>query len=824
MAFQSLQEKVAFFEAMEALDSLSDGEDQVGIEERDHRARSRAFFKPAEKAKPLSQPSQLARDGTAFHRPRRAVSAPSPSTTAPPPDVIKATPTAQKPAGRALGRLGRTPLGTVSFIEETPVPDSNRHIVASLRRMATMPLPAVSSALVDQSPSMSSALRKRKRKQSTIAVPESDRIFRDLSFFYIPNNDIAPARKLRIGRAQEYGAKWVRELSLATHVVVDKRLEHKDIQPVLGAAPAPSLVIVNEDYPLECIQFRNLLNPHQHQYRVLGCPSQPVPSESAPSPLPSRDEELSLPLKEPLPGSRRHGHASRNVTPPLSAESSVQNGANVSNPQADIGLNNSEDTRNPVIISAQAQFVGHGLQTGGSVSGLPQTLGTGTETSAQDELSNYIELMQKYKDLPLDADEDEPQPSEGGQQAISEQEVESGSDSNDRVRKKQSSRPGRPGGKKDIAFADRFACNHGGTKETAGEDQNPNARTIDVLQSMLDYYSRIGDQWRTLAYRKAISTLRRQTVKITTEEEAYLLPNIGRRLAMKIEEIVNTNNLRRLDYANEEPLDQALQTFLKIYDVGTSRASKWVSQGFRTLEDLKERADLTANQRIGIEHYDDLNTRIPRHEVAALGEYVKKTARDLDPAVELLIGGSYRRGSDSSGDIDLIVTKKGTTSASELLPFLMGLVDVLTKRGFLVAELAALHSHRPGKDRPGSKWHGCCVLPPGELAINNNDDNGAETAPRRAPIWRRIDFLLVPESEYGAALIYFTGNDVFNRSIRLLASKKGMRLNQRGLYAEVMRGRDRARVTDGQLLEGRDERRIFDILGVKWREPWERWC
>jgi len=287
---------------------------------------------------------------------------------------------------------------------------------------------------------------------------------------------------------------------------------------------------------------------------------------------------------------------------------------------------------------------------------------------------------------------------------------------------------------------------------------------------------------------------------------------------MKIEEIVNTDRLKRLEYANNEPLDKVLELFLKIYDVGISRANKWISQGFRTLEDLKEKAPLTTNQRIGVDHFDDLNTRIPRSEVTALGDYVKKEAAKLDPNVELLIGGSYRRGADSSGDIDFIITKRNTSSVSELVPFLQELVDVLTKKGFLVATLSALHADRQGKDGPGSKWHGCCVLPQGHPPTPNS------TSPPPKPIWRRIDLLLVPETEYGAALIYFTGNDIFNRSMRLLASKKGMRLNQRGLYKDVMRGRARIKVTEGELVEGRDEKRIFEILGVKWREPCERWC
>ena len=54
------------------------------------------------------------------------------------------------------------------------------------------------------------------------------------------------------------------------------------------------------------------------------------------------------------------------------------------------------------------------------------------------------------------------------------------------------------------------------------------------------------------------------------------------------------------------------------------------------------------------------------------------------------------------------------------------------------------------------------------------------------------------------ALIYFTGNDIFNRSIRLLASKKGYRLNQHGLWEDVMRGPGRVRVTQGKLVEARE--------------------
>jgi DNA polymerase IV len=83
---------------------------------------------------------------------------------------------------------------------------------------------------------------------------------------------------------------------------------------------------------------------------------------------------------------------------------------------------------------------------------------------------------------------------------------------------------------------------------------------------------------------------------------------------------------------------------------------------------------------------------------------------------------------------------------------------------------------------------------------------------------------MVPETELGAALIYFTGDDIFNRSMRLLSSKKHWRLNQRGLYKDVMRGPGRAKLNEGTLMEGANEKKIFEILGVPWRPPEQRIC
>lgn len=326
---------------------------------------------------------------------------------------------------------------------------------------------------------------------------------------------------------------------------------------------------------------------------------------------------------------------------------------------------------------------------------------------------------------------------------------------------------------------------------------------------MATHYDSMRDTWRTRAYRQAISTLRAHPTKVTSAAEAALLPNISDRIAAKIEEIVWTNRLRRLESTKDEPADQALQLFAKIYGVGLAQASKWVQAGHRTLEDLTTRnVPLTENQKIGLAHFDDFNARIPRAEVAQHGEIVRRALLAIDPHFQATIGGSYRRGARDSGDIDIVITAPGATATYLRTVVLENLVPELFKQGFLRAGLATTD-----KDS-GSKWHGASQLP-----IHISTGMLVNPYP-----WRRIDFLLVPWDEIGAAMIYFTGNDIFNRSMRLLARRKGMRLNQRGLYKDVIRGKDGTKLTEGIRMEGQDERRIFELLGVKWREATDRNC
>jgi DNA polymerase IV len=624
--------------------------------------------------------------------------------------------------------------------------------------------------------------KKLRKKPSIELVPENEQIFKGLVFYYIPPDDKAQLRRIRINKARKFGATWTRELTPSTtHIVVDKALTFKDVMTFLKLETVPSnMTMVSEEYPIDSIKSKFLLNPMQKRYAVSGY--QDTLNESNVPQTTPQVPSRALELKASKSKSRAGDAITLENTPPRSEESTQANG--------------SKETASRVLIDSSQDVVPtqNGKHGDSEIVQIPNEAKESSEPC--DELEKMIRVARSVEDVPINDEEDD---REDDRPPSRDQSDESGSDDGPRRRRSHGTSTLKWKASNGGQFGqENFRFMTGGTGHTP--ESNPNARTIEVLQKMADYYAETKDHWRQTAYRKTIGVLRKQHTKISTYDEAFRLPTIGHRLALKIEEIVLTNGLRRLTDAMSDPNYHVLHTFMNVYGVGINQAWKWVQQGHTTLEDLRVNVNLTKNQQLGIEHYDEFLTRIPRDEVTALGNIVRSAAATIDPEVEVIIGGSYRCGASSSGDIDFIFTRPSTSSTEELLDFLTKLTNHLTESGFLVAALVVPSKH-------GSKWHGCCVL---------------SGTPK--PIWRRIDMLLVPETQLGAALIYFTGDDIFNRSIRLLASKKGWRLNQRGLYKDVVRGPGRVKLNEGSLIEGADEKKIFAALGVPWRPPEQRIC
>ncbi|KAI1535656.1 POL4, DNA polymerase IV (family X) [Pyrenophora tritici-repentis] len=622
--------------------------------------------------------------------------------------------------------------------------------------------------------------RKAKPAQDIELYPPHKQLFKDKIVYFYPNDDISVARRRRIHKVIQLGAAWVTSWrDDITHIIIDDATyKCKYMMERLNRTYIPEhiVLVIFDPYVPDSIQFGKLQDSKAQRFMIDDAPPRHDPSDVTEPSQTSTASRTSLRVK---PSTRQ-----------LAAQDSQQTGSHPTEESIPSTL--------PVLQASSNIFEDTVLDS--FIMPSPAQTKAPRPKVAEVAFTQTIQEAKALAHLPLDEDEDADSLLASG---IDDAE-DSGTDEEPLVALKPTklsnilSRSSALRDKKVINM-NTFQCMDPGAN--GYNSQNPNARTIQILEEMCKHYDQMQDHWRTLSYRKCINTLKKQTVKITTAEQAIALPFIGTRLADKIEEIVLTVRLRRLDSTRDDPLDKILRLFLGIYGAGLSQANKWIQTGYRTLSDLETKAKLTPSQKVGLEHYTDFNSRIPRAEVEVHGAVVIAALKKIDPKFKATIMGSYRRGAKDSGDIDMIITCPDTPLAAMRTTVFEVLVPHLYKTGFLKASLATSRSNDPA----GSKWHGASCLP--ELTV-----------------WRRMDLLLVPEEEMGAALIYFTGNDIFNRSMRLLARKMNMRLNQRGLYKDVKREARGEKLNEGVLVEGRNEKKIFETLGVPWREPHERIC
>ncbi|XP_061492206.1 DNA polymerase lambda isoform X3 [Rhineura floridana] len=213
------------------------------------------------------------------------------------------------------------------------------------------------------------------------------------------------------------------------------------------------------------------------------------------------------------------------------------------------------------------------------------------------------------------------------------------------------------------------------------------------------------------------------------KEEACKIPGIGKQMAEKIVEILESGHLRKLDHISDSV--SVLEVFSNIWGAGVKTSQVWYQQGFRTLDDIRTKASLTSQQAVGLKHYEDFLERMPRGEAAEIEQTVREATQSIKPGLLSVACGSFRRGKSTCGDVDVLVTHPDGHSHKGVFSKLL---DSLRKSGFLTDDLVSQEDSGNQK-----KYLGVCRLP------------GSD---RRH---RRLDIIVVPYSEFACALLYFTG-------------------------------------------------------------------
>jgi DNA polymerase beta len=311
-----------------------------------------------------------------------------------------------------------------------------------------------------------------------------------------------------------------------------------------------------------------------------------------------------------------------------------------------------------------------------------------------------------------------------------------------------------------------------------------------MLYEMARHKHYTGAKGGEKAYNKAleaISTLKWEINKSTLGQLSKLkIPGIGPVITSKIEEFVKTGKVKELEQLRKLPVVKSYIELSKINGVGPMTIRKWNKLNVYTLRDLRNKVAkkeiiLTNNQKIGLTYYKDLNTPIPHNEVREIGNFVLNTLIRIDPNIVFNITGSYRRGAERSGDIDILISNKLRYTPTILPRY----NNVLQLDPLYIATISI------GQVR---LTYICKSLTSGLV--------------------RKIDILHVPYESYWLALNYFTGSYTHNIMLRSLAKSKGYHLTHLHLQ-KVVKGK-----TINIPIES--EYDIYNILGLEYLAPNKR--
>jgi len=296
-----------------------------------------------------------------------------------------------------------------------------------------------------------------------------------------------------------------------------------------------------------------------------------------------------------------------------------------------------------------------------------------------------------------------------------------------------------------------------------------------------------GDPFRIRSYRRAAEAVESSTTQLSEiaddPKKLLAIPGIGKGMVANIQSLQATGNLP----LREELLQKyrpGMLDLLKLPGMGPkSVALMWDALQIASIDELE--AAIAAGKlndlpRMGAKQIEKLRKGIE--------EYKKNSGRFLidvaETAAEQLIAylrkfpglttiepaGSLRRGRETVGDLDILVT--GPACAEDCVSAAVDYTAAYPPIADLIAK--------------------------GQNKVSFRLRNGLQ-----------VDVRLLPEASYGAALQYFTGSKMHNVAVRQRALKRGYTLNEYAL----------ARLDDNTPVAGATEQEIYAALGLQWIPP-----
>jgi DNA polymerase (family 10) len=304
------------------------------------------------------------------------------------------------------------------------------------------------------------------------------------------------------------------------------------------------------------------------------------------------------------------------------------------------------------------------------------------------------------------------------------------------------------------------------------------AEIFDRLADLLEIED--ANPFRVRAYRNASRIIGglSQSVEqmLRAGEDLSDLPYIGEDLAHKIQTIVETGKLPLLEEVQTR-VPGELSELMKIPGLGPKRVKTlYKALQIDSLDDLRHA--LESGQVRELEGFGEKSEEVLAASIGRLTGAERRTRWfDAEEIVQPLlaylkkqkglkqidVAGSFRRRRETVGDLDILVTcKKGTPVADRFVKY---------------EEVKEVISH--GETRS------TVILRSG----------------------MQVDLRVVPEVSYGAAMHYFTGSKAHNIAVRKLGVKRGLKINEYGVFKGEKR------------IAGPTEKEVFEQVELPFIEP-----
>jgi DNA polymerase (family X) len=292
------------------------------------------------------------------------------------------------------------------------------------------------------------------------------------------------------------------------------------------------------------------------------------------------------------------------------------------------------------------------------------------------------------------------------------------------------------------------------------------------------------DGFRIRSYRNAAAVIQSHPERVaeilgSQDRKVTDIPGIGKGLASVLLEICQRGSFDRRDQMLARYPASALE-LLKIQGLGPkSIALLYEHHNVRTVDDLERicrEQKLRGLPRMGARLEEKVLRSIEAYRKSAgrfLLSFARRTADELIAEFQSLPGieraeaaGSLRRGRETVGDLDILVTGPGAPAA-----------------------LDRIVSHPKSQETLG-------------VGVNKAS---VTFGPERL----QVDVRALAHDSFGAAMQYFTGSKEHNVVLRTQALKQGLSLNEYGLFT----------LQDEQRVAGASEEDVYQRLGYAWIPP-----